>query len=233
MKSPIRITLSIIALVLSITVVLFLVFRPLDQSVSMEDVREMIVSQYGSEPTEIRLADGIYYASIERIDGLYEIEISEETGTILALVPLEDREPEPSNGPVEQLNESEARQRFLELAPNEANIKTLTLVNSSPPIWRAEIDTDTDEGNIEIDAISGEERSNDFSGELMEQPTYISEENAKEIALAEVDGVVDDVDLEEADGRMVYEVEIENEETDEDVTIIIDAITGQIIQFEY
>lgn len=223
-----RLILLILSLILISALALFLFFRPSDTSVDMEAVKEMIETQYGTEPVEIRLVDDVYYALIERADGMYEIEISQETGTILSLIPIEKDDEEVE----ELLSESEARERVLGLAPADAEIQTLSLLEDTPSVWRAEIESEQGEGEIEIQAQTGEELVNTFSEP--EQTAYISIERATEIALGEVDdGVVDDVELEDSNGRMVYEVDIENEETDVDVKVIIDAITGQIIQFEY
>ncbi|MDQ0208992.1 PepSY domain-containing protein [Alkalicoccobacillus murimartini] len=238
-RTPLRIILLITSLILVAGVVVFFFLRPTDPSISLDDVREMIVTQYGNEPTEIRYVDGVYYASIQRDDGLYEIEISEETGTILSLVPIEEDENEPtpddSTETTEQLTKNDAKQRITELIPQDADIKNLMLVNGSPPVWKAEIEADQGDGEIEIHAESGDELSNTLPApdDSPEQSTYITEERAIDIALNEVNGVVDDVDFEDFNGRKVYEVEVEITETDEDVTVIIDAITGQIIQFEY
>lgn len=56
---------------------------------------------------------------------------------------------------------------------------------------------------------------------------FISYEEAKEIALAERDGYVDDIELERDHGSTYYEVEIENGDVDYDV--YIDASTGEIL----
>ena len=228
-KSPIRITFFIIALLI-VGIGLFFFFRSEDPSLTLNETIELIEAQYGSAPTEITLKDGTYYAVIKREDGLYEIEISEETGTILSLVPVEDNSTEATDF----LSAGEARERVLQLVPTDAVIKDLELKEDvTPPIWAAEVENTEGDGEIDIHAKTGEELRNTLQTENGQQSNYITEQEAIDIALREINGVVDDVDLEDADGRMVYEVEIEDQETDEDVTIIIDAVTGQIIQFEY
>ncbi|MFK4997302.1 PepSY domain-containing protein [Bacillus sp. N9] len=53
---------------------------------------------------------------------------------------------------------------------------------------------------------------------------------AIEIALATVQGQVDDVDLEESNGLSYYLVEIELENDDErEATVHINAITGEVV----
>lgn len=55
-------------------------------------------------------------------------------------------------------------------------------------------------------------------------------EEAKEIALSEQDGYIDDIELETDDGYTYYEVEIENRDAEYD--IYIDAYTGEILKVE-
>lgn len=59
----------------------------------------------------------------------------------------------------------------------------------------------------------------------------IGEKKAADIALSEIDGVVDDVDLEWMDGTYVYIVEIETK--DDDVDVYIQAYTGEILNYSF
>lgn len=55
----------------------------------------------------------------------------------------------------------------------------------------------------------------------------ITVEQAKEAALKEVQGTIDDIDLEKENGKVYYEVEIESGEAD--ATVLIDAYTGKVL----
>ncbi|WP_078427841.1 PepSY domain-containing protein [Alkalihalobacterium alkalinitrilicum] len=59
-------------------------------------------------------------------------------------------------------------------------------------------------------------------------PSMLSEQEAIEIALREVEGQVENVQLEVEDGIVVYEIEIEVDD-DNEATIMINAYTGQIL----
>ncbi|WP_339148578.1 MULTISPECIES: PepSY domain-containing protein [unclassified Sutcliffiella] len=63
-------------------------------------------------------------------------------------------------------------------------------------------------------------------------PSMLSRDEAIEIALNEVPGKVDDVELDEDNGVKVYEVEIEVDE-DSEATIIINAYTGEILSLTW
>ncbi|WYP25237.1 PepSY domain-containing protein [Alkalihalobacillus sp. FSL W8-0930] len=227
-KHPIRMVLSLFVLAAT-GFVIYLILPASDSSLTLEEATEQIEAQYGSSPVEITLDDGVYTAVIERKEGLYKVELSEETGSILSLVLIETNAVQPIG---ESITASDARELILELLPPSATIKDLELLDvENPPVWEAEVEYMDRDGDIALHAETGEVIRNSFEEDL--SPSYLSEQDAIDIALQEINGMVDDVDLEESDGRMVYEIEIENQETDEDVTVIIDAITGQIIQFEY
>lgn len=57
----------------------------------------------------------------------------------------------------------------------------------------------------------------------------ISKSKAKEAALKQVNGVVEEIDLERERGKLVYEIEIERSGKDDDATVIIDAKTGETL----
>ncbi|MFK2825381.1 PepSY domain-containing protein [Bacillus sp. B190/17] len=63
--------------------------------------------------------------------------------------------------------------------------------------------------------------------------TPITEEQAKNIALEKVTGTIIEVDLDDEDGQLVYEVDIDQSKTKE-ATVVINAYTGEIeaITFE-
>ncbi|MCA0970560.1 PepSY domain-containing protein [Halobacillus litoralis] len=65
------------------------------------------------------------------------------------------------------------------------------------------------------------------------QPTEpITEQEALSIALAEVDGQVDDVDYESEDGEAFFLIEIERGE-DREATVQVHAITGEILSITW
>jgi uncharacterized membrane protein YkoI len=67
--------------------------------------------------------------------------------------------------------------------------------------------------------------------------TLISTEKAEEIALKEVKGTVEEVELDRENGSHVYEIEIEtgkrNGDDDDDVTVYVDAVTGKMLYVEW
>ena len=76
--------------------------------------------------------------------------------------------------------------------------------------------------------ISGKVTSEDKSSiEKNTKQVKLTEEQAKKIALAEVNGEIEDIDLEEEDDSVFYEVEIDSGQ--QEAAIQIDAFTGKIL----
>ncbi|CAM4148067.1 PepSY domain-containing protein [Lederbergia lenta] len=65
-----------------------------------------------------------------------------------------------------------------------------------------------------------------------ENSSVISIEKATEIAIGEVGGVLDSVELDKENGRLIYEVELELSGNNSDVDVDIDAVTGEILKID-
>lgn len=66
----------------------------------------------------------------------------------------------------------------------------------------------------------------------VEKSELISAEKAIEIAINETGGTFKNIELDEEDGRLIYETEVEKEGF-EDIDLDIDAKTGEIIKVDY
>jgi uncharacterized membrane protein YkoI len=67
---------------------------------------------------------------------------------------------------------------------------------------------------------------NDGVNKTKNEKTILSTDEVKKIAVQEVAGVVEEIELENESGRLVYEVDIENDDVDYDLHI--DAYSGEI-----
>jgi uncharacterized membrane protein YkoI len=61
---------------------------------------------------------------------------------------------------------------------------------------------------------------------------FISTKKAEEIAVTEVEGTVESVELEKDDGRVKYELDITDQNGNDDIDVDIDAISGEIIKVD-
>lgn len=84
------------------------------------------------------------------------------------------------------------------------------------------------EANLKDEAIQAESVAK--TANVSQEKSLLSIDQVKEIALSEQDGHIDDIELENEDGFVYYEVEIENGEAEYD--IYIEAYTGEIFRVE-
>lgn len=61
---------------------------------------------------------------------------------------------------------------------------------------------------------------------------FISMKKAEEIALTEVEGTIESVELEKDDGKVKYEIDIRDQHGNDDIDVEIDATTGKVIKVE-
>ncbi len=208
----------------------FFVLKPNTPELTEEDIRTLLEQRYPGTVESLTWNEdaAIYLAIIETETNQYHLEIDSDTGHILAFI----RKEMPAKEEDEWLTAEEVRAAVLEYySEKDIHVKELNLqTEANPPSFLAHVQLNGEDGTLKIDATSGAVLSSSFETE--DKPAQpISEQRAKEIALEQVEGTVDDIDLEEDDhGRLVYEVEIEDTPYDDDVMIIIDALTEEIVQ---
>ncbi|WP_078382421.1 PepSY domain-containing protein [Sutcliffiella halmapala] len=114
-------------------------------------------------------------------------------------------------------------------------------------VFEIEVKDDEFEYDFKIDQQNGDiikEKKKARKGKKYRNDTSLSPSNealisiakAKDVALKEVQGIVDDIELERENGAYVYEVEIEPENQgtdDDDVTVYVDAVTGKVLYVEW
>jgi uncharacterized membrane protein YkoI len=114
-------------------------------------------------------------------------------------------------------------------------------------VFEIEVKNDEFEYDFKIDQQNGDiikEKKKARKGKKYRNDASLSPSNealisiakAKDVALKEVQGTVDDIELERENGAYVYEVEIEPENQgtdDDDVTVYVDAVTGKVLYVEW
>lgn len=116
-------------------------------------------------------------------------------------------------------------------------------------VFEIEVEDDQFEYDFKISQENGEilkekkenrdddsNRQNEASTENKDV-TFITLEKAEEVALKEVQGTVEGVELDRENESHVYEIEIDtgkkNGDDDEDVTVYVDAVTGKMLYVEW
>ncbi|MDR0136895.1 PepSY domain-containing protein [Metabacillus idriensis] len=196
-----------------------------DVKVTEAEARNLVEAHYTGTIKEMVLTKlddrEVYQVELEEKKGLYTLEVDAATGSIQNLKQVKKADLESEKEPA--LSVAEAKKLAEETY--SGNVQTMTLQGKTYSITLL---TKTEEIKVEMNADSGEIKSEDKSSiEKTKQPVKLTEEQAEKIALAEVKGKIEDIDLEEEDGSVFYEVEIESGQ--QEATIQIDAFTGKIL----
>ncbi|MFA9559278.1 PepSY domain-containing protein [Evansella sp. AB-rgal1] len=229
--------------VLLVGVVFVLMISSTDAALLEEEVAEIVSDRFSGQVTSIELVqrNGHPYYDVEFLspNGVYYIQMDGESGLIHIMNKLADRDDEYVDGPgheISPIGMEEAERIIKETVSEDSRVLNLELVEQEGRlIYRIQLEQPDGIGRFEVDALTGEILL--YSIDAVEDDDSsagpITRDRAIEIALGEVNGEVDDVDLEEQNGRLVYEIEIENKETDREATLIIDAYTGEILSVEW
>ncbi|WP_183041135.1 PepSY domain-containing protein [Salipaludibacillus neizhouensis] len=202
------------------------------------------------DEVELDTDDGVqvYEVEIDFEGDDYDIKVDAYTGEI------RETDDDLLNTPVADevsISLEEAKKIVSELAPG-GNIDDVDLeMKNSRYVYEIEVEVNDEDGDVHIDAETGEvlkieddlekllegnsasneqknsSESNDNASKDS-KGEQISSEEAKEIALAHVgNGKVDDIELDNEDGLLLFEVEVEH--NDDDVEVYIDAYTGEVV----
>lgn len=86
--------------------------------------------------------------------------------------------------------------------------------------------TESKSNNHSNGKTKNDTKSSDKTGQSTDK-TAISDDEAKKIALKELDGTITSLELDEDDGRLKYEIEIHSKNKEADIEV--DAYTGEVI----
>ncbi|NJP38507.1 PepSY domain-containing protein [Alkalicoccus luteus] len=230
-RKTIQLILIPSAAVAALAAVLFLFFQQ-EEAIEGSAVIETLENRYQAEVSNLYLeADG-YHASFETASGEYEAIIDPVTGEVLALEQIRVLEETEETASQDILTEEEIRSITEDTVSGEVDVTAVELEDEDgAPHYSVAFQVDNRSGRLEIDALSGAVDLFTLEEEASLEP--LSEEEAVAIALEEHQGEVDDIDLEEENGRLVFEIEIENGEGGVDADIVIDAYTGEVLSVIY
>lgn len=129
-----------------------------------------------------------------------------------------------------RLSEAEIRKYVMEYA--SGNIESVLVEDR---YYKVIIENEHKIKNLTMDAYTGvilsEEDTLKDVNMPMEEETVISEQKAIQIALQELKGDIDSVDYKETADGGYYEIEIESE--NDEVTILIHGVTGEVMSVEW
>lgn len=198
-----------------------------DPKLSKEEIVELVTAQYPGTITEIEMEKGfnsvVYEVEVESNGKEYEIKLDGNTGEVLK---IKQRELHASTEGSTNITISEKQDKpssNTTSEPESKNEKTDDLDDN-----KSTGSKDNKNDNV-VDESKKDNQADDSKTENKNEgkKAIIDYETAKKIALAEFDGIITDLELDEDDGRLIYEIEIES--VNGEAEIDIDAYTGDII----
>jgi uncharacterized membrane protein YkoI len=210
------------------------VFTPDSSSASElteQEAKEIAQQRYSGTVKGISQKSDQYIIELERETGIYELQINSNTGEISSLKRVkegiqtkDDTESEPLPK-VETLSEEQIKELALKVV--NGNIDSLQLVKEGDQqVYQVIVSDQTAKNKLSLDAYTGDVLKKESSA-IEVAPKRLTEEQAKNAALKEVPGTVDDIEAKNVNGMTYYLVEIETND-DREATVEINAITGQI-----
>ncbi|PYZ98118.1 hypothetical protein CR205_05850 [Alteribacter lacisalsi] len=232
-----KLMISITAVTLLAAAGVFFLQSQAGGTLAEAEIAGMLEERYDGTISDIRsgeeAGEQVYHAELSTREGGYYLLVNAITGEIIDMELLEINMDE-ENREREVLEVDEVRRRVLETLDEEAEVLEIERNDDDGrPVYHVTVAEEGGTGMFELDAVTGDILSYTVEEENQQAEGPISEQEAINIALNEFQGEVDDVDLEQKDGRLVYEIEIENDSTGIEADFIIDAYTGEILSIEY
>ena len=201
--------------------------EPLTES----DAINLVETMYSGENAEVSSAGDIFKIKFKIDSGIYEIDVHRKTGDISNLKKLSQDTQEKTEAEVreiiakEQPGEIKAIEKKAEL---EKNYYYVTVkAGDLETIYKLQASS----GEI-VDVVQNKLKPENpletSPGPPVESVQPITEQQAIELALQRVEGVVEDVDFEEENGQYYYFVEVETSQEEEKI-VQIHPISGEVI----
>lgn len=214
------------------------------ERLTKEEAEAVVNEKYPGRIMEVTAADGSYAVTVKRDQGVYEVLLDAKSGAVHSVKRISagggndrknggTKEDDPSlteqnNGtetdmPV--LTEEEIKQKLAsEMAGTISTIKKTEL--NGEPYYEATVQEGNKETRVTVNGRTGKiEKAETVKKE--EPAKRLTAEQAAAVAVKEVGGEADDVELKTVNGRAYYFVEIETGD-DREAIVQIDAITGAV-----
>lgn len=209
-----------------------------EPTLSAEDIKELVQSQYPGTLTELELTKGatgaLYEVEVVNDGVEYEIMIDGNSGEILNLKEkLVAAKEQASKKETIDLKEQEEAQKAAEEKEQAEKAEAEAKKQKEQEEVEKKQATNEPQQKTQVEKkATPEKQAKQPSKEKQakNKKTSIDVKQAIDIALEQYPGVVEDVELDEDNGRLIYEIEIRS--GDEEAEFEIDAYTGEILVIE-
>lgn len=192
-----------------------------------QEAHKLVQDRYQGEVTLLKLANQQYQIELQKQNKLYVIKLDAKSGKIIAFDESnESTAPTPDPPPKSELREEELKQIVLN-AVNGEIVSFEKVAMNQQPSYKAVVNEAGKQTTIIVDAASGAILST-TSSVVNQPPKRITENEAINIAVSQVQGEVDDIWLDTQGGQTYYFVKIETSD-DREATVKIHVITGDVI----
>ncbi|MDQ0216449.1 putative membrane protein YkoI [Oikeobacillus pervagus] len=214
---------AIIILLASVTWQLFRLISP-TEPLTKTDAEKVVQEKYSGEIIKTIKTKDIYRVTIQLKTGVYDISIDGHTGDVAGISKIKSKKVD------KVLTEDQVKQLILQQQNGE--IRRLEKKEEDGAfVYYVVIEQNNDETTYKLNAVTGKviDKTTKIRGNSSQETVRgITKDEAVKIAVNQVNGKVDDVDVEEKEGVSYYLVEIEREDG-QDALVQINAITGEVI----
>jgi uncharacterized membrane protein YkoI len=203
------------------------------EPLSQKDAIGLVEKMYSGENTEVSREGDVYKIKFEIESGIYEIDVNRKTGDVTNLTQISQEPREKTEAEVRDILAKEKAGEIKTIEKKNEQDKAYYYATVTKGETEATYKLETTTGKI-VDVVENKKQPQtppETTPNTQEPPTKtaqrISEQQAIELALKVVNGVVDDVELEEEAGQLYYFIEIEDTQ-EEDFTVQVHAISGEV-----
>lgn len=218
---------SIIIIIVFVSWQQFGKLSPSADMLTEQEAQKLVQQRYQGVVTLLKLADQQYQIELQKEDKLYVIKLDAKSGKILSFNESTESTAPTSDPPsIVELPEEELKQIVLN-AVKGSLVSFEKVDTNQQPSYKAIVKEADKQTTIIVDATSGAILSTS-SSEINPPPKRLTENEAVNIALSQVQGEVDDIWLDTQGDKTYYLVKIETKD-DREATVQIHAITGDVI----
>ena len=203
-----------------------------------EEAKNIVNDRYpGSEIKSISEHKTGYTIEFEIVLGIYEMKVNNDSGEIESIVILENTAEKQKDSTSEETGsdnkeEKKSEKEITEIVQKETDgeIESVKIVeNQNKSVYEAKVKEKDAIVTFILEPASGEILSTSKDEIKTEEKTVpLTEQQAIDIAVSEVPGEVDDVELEQSEDGLYFLIEIETS-NDQEATVQVNAISGKIM----